>query len=145
MVKKTRLHPPYQNGKPYFKKRNKPGVYLIYDYQGQLLYVGYSSNNLYRTMYRHFEQWQDKYQKHVTYNPENVQVRVIYTNTGRQAYNLETALIIKKDPKHNKQKKEQQTNEKQEDIYKEFTNAPTMKSEEYRAAVNFDPYDIDIL
>ena len=37
------------------------------------------------------------------------------------------------------------TDAQEDKIYKEFEEAPTMKSEEYRAAVNYDPYDIDIL
>ena len=147
MIKKTRLHPPYKNGKPFFKKRNKPGVYLIYNYQGELLYVGYSGYDLYKTMYRHFQNWNDKKQIRVTYNPDNVQVRVIYTNSPKQANDLETALIIKKMPKDNPMKLwlNNTTDAKEDKIYKEFEEAPTMKSEEYRAAVNYDPYDIDIL
>ena len=97
---KNRLTPPYNKGKTTFKKRNVAGVYLIY-IDSVLMYVGYSGNNLYRTMYRHFQRWSHPRQQVFTYDPAKAKVRVIYTNTPQQAYNLEKALIVKLKPKDN--------------------------------------------
>ena len=53
-------------------------------------------------MYRHFQSWEDKNQSRVTYkNLKDIKVRVIYTNTPKQAYDLEKACIIKLKPKDN--------------------------------------------
>lgn len=100
---KQRKAPPYyyKNGVKHttFNIRNVPGVYMIYK-SDELVYVGYSGNNLYRTMYRHFQDWSKSKQYRATYN-ENVLIRVVYTKTAAQANNLETALIIKYKPKDN--------------------------------------------
>ena len=136
-LQKTRLLPPYKNGKPTFKKRNKPGVYLIYDYSNNLRYVGYSGNNLYRTMYHHFQAWNDEKQIRITYNPDMYQVRVIYTHTPQQAQRLEKALIIHKKPTDNPQKYwiTNTTDEKEEKIYHEFNDTPVSS--------NLDVFDVD--
>jgi len=101
---KQRKAPPYyyNNGVKHttFNIRNVPGVYMIYK-DSELVYVGYSGNNLYRTMYRHFQDWSKSKQYRAIYS-ENVLVRVVYTKTAAQANNLETALIIKYDPPGNK-------------------------------------------
>lgn len=100
---KQRKAPPYyyNNGVKHttFNIRNVPGVYMIYK-SDELVYVGYSGNNLYRTMYRHFQDWSKSKQYRAIYN-ENVLIRVVYTKTAAQANNLETALIIKYKPKDN--------------------------------------------
>ena len=100
-MKKTRLTPPYNdNGKTNFKLK-KSGVYLIYK-NDILRYVGFSKNNVYKAMYRHFQSWNDRTQQRVVYNNlKGIKVRVIYTNTPKQAYDLEKACIIKLKPKDN--------------------------------------------
>ena len=102
---KSRKHPAYKNGKPYFTAK-RPGVYLIYQ-NNELVYVGHSSYDLYKTMYRHFQRWNDPKQARVTYSPENtnIKVRVIYT-TAIRAKKLEKALILKYQPKDNPEKYE---------------------------------------
>ncbi len=100
---KSKLNPPYKNGKPFYTAK-QPGVYLIYK-NSQLVYVGYSSYNLYKTMYRHFQRWNDPTQVRVIYNPNDpgIKVRVIYTTAARSK-KLEKALILKYAPKDNPEK-----------------------------------------
>lgn len=106
-----------------FGLRNKAGVYMIYK-DGILMYVGMSSNNLYRTMYHHFHQWHSK-QVRVTYNPDEVKVRVIYC-TPLQADRLEKALIIKYKPIGNPNKYEQYTCDFQEEkVYRQYLEEET--------------------
>jgi len=100
---KSKLNPPYKNGKPFYTAK-QPGVYLIYK-NSQLVYVGFSSYNVYKTMYRHFQRWNDPTQVRVIYNPNEpgIKVRVIYTTAARSK-KLEKALILKYQPKDNPEK-----------------------------------------
>ena len=105
---KTRFMPVYINGKPnpglIRASSKKPGVYLI-KVGGILKYIGYSSTNVYKTILRHFQAWDDPYQVRVTYpKSSNVTARVVYTNTGQQAAKLERALILKLNPPDNPNK-----------------------------------------
>lgn len=104
-MKVSKKFKPYTAGKPTFKLRGRPGVYIIFD-NTAVRYVGYSAHDVYKTMYRHFQSWQDKTQQRVTYSPKNnnLTARVIYTNTPGQAIKLETAARIKYNPTDNPQK-----------------------------------------
>ena len=110
-MKKFKFIPPYKSpGKTNFPKaQNHSGVYLIKE-NGKLVYVGYSAKNLYKTMYRHFQQWHHNYQEAITYvnklNRHKYLVRVIYC-TPQQAQRLERALIIKHKPRDNDMKYKQ--------------------------------------
>lgn len=81
-----------------------PGVYLVK--QGEeITYVGFSGYNVYKTLTRHFQSWEDG-QHRTTFknrNSNNITARVIKT-TAAQAANLEKALILKYKPRHNKNK-----------------------------------------
>lgn len=96
---------------PYFKKgdllkctlnnsfQKSAGVYFIR--QGQeIVYIGYSSNNLYKTIYRHFETHNDKKQDRIVYPKIGLTIRIIKT-TKNQASRLEKYLIKKFKPKNN--------------------------------------------
>jgi endonuclease YncB( thermonuclease family) len=102
-MKVSRAKPAYKNNRPSFKTRRRPGVYMIY-VNGVLRYVGFSTYDVYKTMYRHFQSWQDSTQVRIIYprHPE-VKIRVIYTNTPKQAATLERALRIKYQPTDNPQ------------------------------------------
>lgn len=102
-MKVSRAKPAYKDGRPTFKTRRRPGVYLIY-VNGILRYVGYSTYDVYKTMYRHFQSWRDSTQTRITYprSPE-VKIRVVYTNTAKQAAVLERALRIRYQPTDNPQ------------------------------------------
>lgn len=106
-ISKTKFLQPYDdNGKTTFRNANKkPGVYLIKE-NGEIVYVGYSGKNIYRTMYRHFQKWDHPYQEVITYNHSGVNkytVRVIFT-TPQQAERLEAYLINKYKPRDNSNK-----------------------------------------
>lgn len=103
-MKKSRKHSAYKDAKPFFKTRKRPGVYIVYK-DNVVVYVGYSSTDVYKTMYRHFQQWTDRQQIRITYQPndQRIKVRVIYTNTAKQAARLEYGLILKLQPTDNPQ------------------------------------------
>jgi len=100
---KSALNSPYKNGKPFYTAK-KSGVYLIFK-NNVLRYVGYSSYNVYKTLYRHFQSWNDPQQVRVIYNKndDQIKVRVIYCNNTK-AKKLESALIIRYEPKDNPDK-----------------------------------------
>lgn len=100
-MKKSEFLPPYIDGKTTFRDAvNKAGVYLIKNSAKEIVYVGYSRNNLYRTLYRHFQKWDDSQQPRVTYSKHGYTVRVIIT-TPDQATRLEKYLIKKMKPRDN--------------------------------------------
>ena len=103
-IGKTKAKAPYTaNGKANFPKQNVPGAYLIYK-AGKLRYVGMSQSNVYKTMYRHFQSWEDSRQVRVTYkNLKEISCRVIYCSPTNAA-KIERALIVKYRPKDNPDK-----------------------------------------
>jgi excinuclease UvrABC nuclease subunit len=103
-ARRTRALTPYnKEGKANFPARNKSGVYLIY--KGETLtYIGHSKSDLYKTMYRHFQSWNDRTQIRVSYKQDSqYKVRVIYCSPTN-AVKLEKALIVKYKPKDNPEK-----------------------------------------
>jgi len=105
---KTRFMPVYINGKPnkalIRADQKRPGVYLI-KVNGTIRYIGYSATNVYKTILRHFQSWDDRSQVRITYpKSSSVTARVVYTNTGKQAEKLERALIVKINPPDNPNK-----------------------------------------
>lgn len=105
-MKRTRYSPPYRNGRTLFPDRKQPGVYLI-RIGGELRYVGHSKTDVYKTLYRHFQTWNDssRDRERVTYTAaQDPRVRVIYTGTAKRAVELERALILKHQPRDNPDK-----------------------------------------
>ena len=100
---------PYQTGKngaqrtTFPETRNHAGVYIIKE-DGKIVYVGFSSYSVYKTMYRHFQEWNHKYQEVVSYanrlHTHTYTVRPILC-TDKQAYALEKRLIRKYHPRDN--------------------------------------------
>lgn len=105
--RKTKLAPAYTNGKPTFKKMYRPGAYIIYKQTGDKktpLYVGFSASNVYKTLYRHFQSWNDKTQVRTTYNRTGpFKVRIILAGP-KTAEKLERALLKRLKPKDNPRK-----------------------------------------
>lgn len=100
---------------PYYEKGKKDlctlkashetsvGVYLIRDKESKkILYIGHSTSNLYKTLYRHFQSWKDK-QYRATFDKYKTEVRII-TTTEKQAQRLERFLIRKYRPGANEVK-----------------------------------------
>ena len=98
---------PYQkDGSTTFKLRGKSGLYIIF-LKGKIDYVGYSATDIYKTLYRHFQKWNDKTQVRVAYSDlKDITVRVIYTKNAAIAERLENALIVKYRPEANPNKYE---------------------------------------
>jgi len=99
-----RFTTPYDSkGKPRFKERNRPGVYLIAE-DGDIVYIGSSCSNLYSTMLRHFQEWNSQTQEVVTYvnkmRAHRYTVRIVLTTASR-ALKLEIGLIDKYEPRDN--------------------------------------------
>jgi excinuclease UvrABC nuclease subunit len=101
---------------PYFKKdkldkcslnasyQKKSGVYIIKrNSTNEIIYVGYSGNNLYRTIYRHFQEHNDKEQERFLFTKYSCTIRVLLS-TPIQAEKWEKVLILKYNPKFNKNK-----------------------------------------
>lgn len=101
---------------PYFKKgklnkcslktdfEKRAGVYIIKNFENEVLYVGHSTNNLYRTMYRHYQNHRDEQTRHI-YGKYKTKVR-IFTTTAAQAVRLEKYLIQKLKPRDNENRYE---------------------------------------
>lgn len=107
-MKKFKFFPPYKpTGKTMFPETvNRPGCYIVKE-NNKIVYVGMSKVNLYKTLYRHFQQWHHKQQEVITYvnklKTNRYTVRVILS-TPLQAEKLERALIIKYKPRDNELK-----------------------------------------
>lgn len=109
-IKKSRWLPPYvKPGKTTFNEvRKRSGVYFIKK-DGQIVYVGYSRTQLYKTLYRHFQAWKHPFQTVITYKGEDLkrfEVRVILCSPAR-AERLETYFIKKLKPIDNPDKLKQ--------------------------------------
>lgn len=107
-MKVQKFVPPYTDaGKPRLKNTwKKSGVYLIKE-NNKIVYIGHSGYNLYKTMYRHFQNW-DSHQTRATYKAKGnkrkkYSIRTILT-TPNQAHRLEIALSKKYNPRDMKYK-----------------------------------------
>lgn len=110
-LKRTRWFRPYKKSPTGLKPRptlpnkyyKRAGTYVIRSRKtGRVIYVGYSANNLKRTLYRHFQRWNDpKQPNRYTYDPRFYDI-TIYKVNSRTAPKLEKALIKKYNPPDNK-------------------------------------------
>jgi hypothetical protein len=101
---KTHWFAPYgkKNGiyKPNLKllsNQFKTGVYFIRNKKTtKILYVGFSGYNLYKTIYRHFQSWNDRTQYRATFDKKNsdFQIQIIFCKP-KQAQRLEEYFIKK--------------------------------------------------
>jgi len=119
-----KFKPPYKpNGKTNFPETQKrTGVYIIKK-DNAIIYIGYSESDLYKTLYRHFQTWNDQQQPdRISYKNQlsraKFTVRVVFT-TPKRAAALEKALIIKHNPKDNYLK------------YKSYMNEATQTEKNY--------------
>jgi hypothetical protein len=142
---KTKFVKPYiinKYGQKYttFPARSKSGVYMIKE-AGIIVYIGHSRTDVYKTMYRHFQQWTHREQEVTTYagqDIDNFTVRVIYC-TPKQAEAAEKYLIKRYKPRDNKYKYDSiillPYDEK---TGKAIQEAPTAKNSEWKP----DPRDM---
>jgi hypothetical protein len=121
-MKKTKKFKPYTGDKCTITKTGA-GVYIIYK-NNQPAYVGFSASNVKKTMYRHFQSWNDPTQRRVVYKHlHNIECRVIFTTSKRAAI-LEEALILKLLPTDNSQKIEMYSKKDKEGLLYEFVQMP---------------------
>lgn len=85
--------------------KGKKGVYIIKELN-QIVYVGYSEHDLYKTITRHFQKWNDEQQpERISYSNQkefiDFKIRVILCDDKRLA-DLEKGLIMKYAPRDNK-------------------------------------------
>jgi excinuclease UvrABC nuclease subunit len=104
-MKRFKGKPPYNaDGKTNFRYTSgKPGVYVILR-EGEIVYIGHSKSDVYKTLYRHFQSWNDPTQVRVTFNKQLKRRKFIcrvVLCTPMQAERLERALILKHKPKYN--------------------------------------------
>jgi predicted GIY-YIG superfamily endonuclease len=92
----------------------RPGVYIIRSKRTKKpVYIGYSGTNLYKTITRHFQSWDDPTQVRTVYeNKGAYQIRIVITRTPARAEALERALIVKFKPRDNPNKLEMYQSEK---------------------------------
>lgn len=88
-----KFNPAYTNRQPYYSQSNPtPGAYLI-KYNGEIKYVGFSTYNVVKTAYRHFQKWQsDQYR--ATF-PKSAGILIFPTKTAKRAKQLERMLQLK--------------------------------------------------
>jgi excinuclease UvrABC nuclease subunit len=94
-----------EQGKPNIRSldasKKQSGVYFIKNTQDEIVYVGFSSTQLYKTVYRHFQKWTDVVKTNPRYTyPKTYKVRIIFT-TPERAATLEKYLIKKLKPRDN--------------------------------------------
>jgi len=104
-MKKYKIIKPYTGDKTNIRFTDgKSGVYLIYPAGSQkAVYIGMSQTNLYKTILRHFQSWEDSKQIRTTYPKQGYSVRIVIC-TPQQAERLERALIVKHKPSDNPNK-----------------------------------------
>jgi len=117
-----------------FRISGRSGVYLVKDKRiNKIVYVGYSGTDLYKTMYRHFQEWNDKGERYrfVVSKSEavNYTVRIIFC-TPTQAYRLEQALIYKLQPSENEIRPGQEYRF-DKPIYTRMSLAPVIEAEKF--------------
>ena len=127
MRKSTWKEPYTTKGRTNFRwTYGKTGAYIIKSKKtNQILYVGYSAYNLYRTLYRHFQSWDDPSQHRATYGKHNTKVQVILSPASK-AHELEIELVKRKNPRDVQYKYKGQTkmNPSINKSYKEAKNIP---------------------
>lgn len=123
---------PYKKGKPTLPSKyyTKTGVYIIRSKQTKKpIYVGYSASSLKKTLYRHFQNWNDREQDRFVYDPSKYELK-IYRTGKATASRLEKYLIDKLKPKHNKLKYPSLFEKgEQEYPYKNYFNSFTVEEE----------------
>lgn len=106
-IKKYKFAKPYdRTGKTNFKFTDgKAGIYIIKE-NLKVVYVGHSQTNLYKTLYRHFQQWTA--QQYVTSYAARIKrnsylISVLLT-TPAAAPRIEKYFVLQHNPRDNKAK-----------------------------------------
>lgn len=149
-MKRTRFFEPYKKVGTEWKATmadrwdaKKAGVYFIKEQKsGKIVYVGHSTSQLKKTIYRHFQEWYDKSRpagdrQRLIYEKEGYEVRFI-ESTAAQATRLEKYFIDKLQPRDNEARYESwwdkltaPSAESIATLGKKANLAPFMKRDEY--------------
>ncbi len=125
---KTKFKSPYTpSGSTTLTKDDKTGVYIIKE-NGKVVYIGVSLRNIYKTLYRHFENWIHSKQDVTNYdiNAHKYSYRVVFC-TPSQAHVLEKILIKKLKPRDNRHKHESYAIEKyRKQVYNMYLSTPSL-------------------
>lgn len=104
-AKYTPFFDPYERGRTNWQNfidGESKGVYIIRDKRtGVISYVGQSTSNLYKTLYRHFQSWIDPRQYRTTYKKHGHEVAIFIVKNAREVLELERYLILKYLPRDN--------------------------------------------
>lgn len=84
------------------KRIKRAGVYFIMR-EKRIVYVGMSTTNIYKTLYRHFQNWNDRRQNRKVYPKTGYKIRVIFCSPI-QAARIEKHFVLKITPEDNKDK-----------------------------------------
>lgn len=123
---------PYRQNKPSLPSKyyKKAGVYIIRSKKTKKpIYVGYSGNNLKRTLYRHFQVHNDDKQQRFVYDKNKYEIK-IYRTGSKTAERLEKFLIEKLNPKNNKEKYDRIMRSKEPFPYSNFFQQYSVEEEE---------------
>ena len=116
---------PYLGGKVskhIIEVNGKSGVYIVRKKGNKKFsYIGFSASNLYKTILRHFQSWNDPTQRRVTYPKNGYEVKVLKASINRAAA-WEKFLIIKFKPKDNETKLEMYTTAEKTQFTKGLTD-----------------------
>lgn len=86
---------------------SKCGAYMIRSKRTkEILYVGYSASQLYKTLYRHFQNWLDNQSRTVYKNPFAYQVMIITNPNCNNAFLIEQYYLQKHQPRDNANKEQ---------------------------------------
>jgi len=92
-------------------KRFNSGVYFIKNAENNKIeYIGFSQSQLYKTIYRHFQKWNDKAQERIIFNKRNHKIKIIFCSPSK-ALKFEKILIQRYKPRFNKFQYEANFNE----------------------------------
>jgi excinuclease UvrABC nuclease subunit len=98
VVKNNKLKPNLRLG----SKKFNTGVYFIKNAEtNEIVYIGFSQSNLHRTLYRHFQKWNDKQQERIIFNKRNHKIKIIFCSASK-ALKFEKILIQRYKPRFNK-------------------------------------------
>lgn len=83
-------------------KRFNSGVYFIKNVEtNKIVYIGFSQSQLHKTIYRHFQKWNDRAQERIVFNKRNHKIQIIFCSPSK-ALKFEKILIQRYKPKFNK-------------------------------------------
>lgn len=103
---RTEWFRPYKNGIKtslfdHIPAKSKAGVYVVRSDSGRILYVGHSKTQIYATLYRHYQRWNDPAQRRFTFSRYATEVCVYLPAGGVETvFTLEQYLIGKLTPKY---------------------------------------------